>query len=429
MKKGLKIGLLILGIAGLSSLLFIKPGESKTKSYYSGDAINYNGQIIVSTADTGSLEVFKVSGQEMLKVIKLRPFDPTYGQYKDFSDAKLSIEGGRLYIYAVSEYSLYKYDISDLASAQLVKKTRNTYWEWYYRVDKFGDQIVTVGNQSLKVWSQDLVSLDSYNFKPSNRYSLRANNSSQFIFALDGSRMQIFDRATRNLIKDFPVNYSNLDNNHKMYYDLIRNEIYIADDVYTKKLDFSGNLLGSFRHLDQTGYDVDSTLGNDFLYFSNGYGVVKLRKDDMKVAAYAYTTKLGQVGGWAMGLKIVNSDAGDRVIVFNNSSILVMDQNLKKIASVAAQEEETSAPQENLYLILDHNIGVAGSVITLTGGGFYPQEPISIDFAGTPTQAQANGNGRFIQNLTVPSNKTGWVDIKVTGQNSGLTYSTSFKIQ
>ncbi|MCX6797920.1 MAG: hypothetical protein NTX66_01720 [Candidatus Falkowbacteria bacterium] len=216
MKKGTKIGFLALAIVGLILIFAVKPSNSKIKSYYSGDAINYSNQIVVATTNTDSLEIFKLTDDGLLRVLKFKPFDPVYNKYGIFSDSKLSEEHGRLYVYATSDFSLYKYDITDLSSAKLEKKVKNTYWEWYYRVDKFGDRVVTIGNKSIKIWDQDLTSIDSYDFKPSNRYSIRSNNSEQFIFAIDGSNLQIFDRATRSLIKEFAVAYSNLDNNHKV---------------------------------------------------------------------------------------------------------------------------------------------------------------------------------------------------------------------
>ncbi|MCX6797921.1 MAG: hypothetical protein NTX66_01725 [Candidatus Falkowbacteria bacterium] len=162
--------------------------------------------------------------------------------------------------------------------------------------------------------------------------------------------------------------------------------------------------------------------------------MVKLKKDDMKVAKYAYTTNLGKAEGWAMGLKVLNSNSGDRLVVFNNSSILVLDQNLKKIAFFGAEEEATSSTQETLFLALDHNIGATGAIVTLYGGGFFPQEPIIVDFAGSKNLISADWKGRFTQTLTVPKAPIGnpsgtWVDIKTDGQNSGLTYSINFKIQ
>ncbi|MFA5163318.1 MAG: hypothetical protein WC441_02190 [Patescibacteria group bacterium] len=428
MKRSFVIGLMILTLVGLSSLLLVKSGQSKIRSYHSGDAINYSNQIIVSSTNTDSLEIFKLTGSDLVRVLKFKPFDPTYNKYGSFSDARLSEENGRLYVYAISEFTIYKYDISDLASAKLEKKVKNTYWDWYYRIDKFGNRIATVGNKGMKIWDTDLNTLDSYSFKPSNRYSVRSNSSEQFIFGIDGSNLQIFDRWTRNITKEFSLDYSNLDTNHKVYYDLIRNEIFVSDDVYTKKFDFNGRLLASFKHLNNTGYDVDSTLGNDFIYFSNGFGVVKLKKDDMGLAKYAYTTTIAKPEGWAMGLKVLNSDQGDRVVVFNNSSILVLDQDLKKLGFAPAQEEETSSAQENLFLTLDRNIAANGSSVVLFGGGYFPQEPVMVDFAGTKTLAQADWKGRFVQTLTVPSNKSGWVDIKAEGQNSGLSYSINFKI-
>ena len=48
----------------------------------------------------------------------------------------------------------------------------------------------------------------------------------------------------------------------------------------------------------------------------------------MKLERYAWTSNLGGTQSWAMGLKVVY-DQGDKVIVFNNYNITVLDSNLK----------------------------------------------------------------------------------------------------
>jgi predicted adenine nucleotide alpha hydrolase (AANH) superfamily ATPase len=149
----------------------------------------------------------------------------------------------------------------------------------------------------------------------------------------------------------------------------------------------------------------------------------------MSLKDYAFTTKTGEVGGWAMGLKVINNNGHDRVVVFNNTNILVLDENLNKLASIGATAEETEVyALEKLYLNLSHTSGTKDAVIEITGGGFLPSEKLKIDFAGSTTEAIVNSRGRLKTNLTVP-NKKGRVDIKATGTESKLTYSITFDIK
>ena len=101
----------------------------------------------------------------------------------------------------------------------------------------------------------------------------------------------------------------------------------------------------------------------------------------MKLIDYAWTGNLGGQAGWAMGLKVVYN-SGDKIVIFNNSNILILDDKLDKVASVASTETADDYPLENLYLRLDKPQATVNSDILLTGGGFLPQESLSISFAG-----------------------------------------------
>ena len=93
--------------------------------------------------------------------------------------------------------------------------------------------------------------------------------------------------------------------------------------------------------------------GNEYLYFSNGLGVVKLNKADMRILDSQVTGGIAGDQGWAMGLKVAANSTGDKVVVFNNSSILVLDDNLNKIAYSRAGEDNRPEVRENLFLRLN----------------------------------------------------------------------------
>ena len=426
MKKWIILSLISLILV----LVFIHQGHSQTQSYYSGDAINFNNSLYITTTNTGSLEIFKLENKSLKRLIAIKPLT-VYGKSTNFYSAKFSIENNQLYIYAVDGFTLYKYQLIN-NQLRLIKKVHNTYWEWYNRVDKFGHNIVTISKKGVSVWNNNLENIISYplpsiqnrfNYTP---YNVRADNNN-YILNIQNNYLTIFDRSHNSQIRRIPLDYQNNPGNHQAYQDNNGN-IFVVDDSFAKKFDLNGHLLAKFKHLDYSGYDVASSGHNNYIYFSNGVGVVKLNKQNMKLVTSRWTNRLGGPRGWAMGLKVVYLH-GDKVVIFNNSNILVLDQNLNKIASFTSTQLAKPRVLENLYLNLNQTYAYPGAIINLKGGGFLPSENLSIDFAGTKTKTVADVNGRFQINLLVPKHKNALVDIKVSGLNSKLSYSTSFHIQ
>lgn len=427
-------------------------GSSQVKSYYSGDAVVYRDQLIVGSTNSDSLELFKLQGDDLLKFASVKPFNSRFNRYDAFYDLKFNLEADRLYVYAISGYSLYKYDISDLASASLVKKNTNNYWEWYTRVDKFGNNIVTVSAAGVKVYSNDLEAVDSYNVKNDAPYNIRSNNSDDYIFNIKKDAIEVYSRANRNVEKTLVVNYNSALGNRNLFYSPYDGMVYVVDDNSAKRIDLrNGALKSRFEHSGNPGYDVASS-GNGDIFFSNGLGVVKLDQETMKLLGSRRTGSIAGSEGWAMGLRVVANTGGDKVVIFNNSSIVVLSGDLKLLASVRAHEgNDILAATENLYLRSSINAGLTDSKMILSGGGFFPNEKLSIAFGQIMTSSKADANGRFRQELSVPrvsaavwqqaeadsfiKNGTSTpvaatenVEVKVVGEQSLFHYDTAFTI-
>ena len=133
-------------------------------------------------------------------------------------------------------------------------------------------------------------------------------------------------------------------------------------------------------------------------------------------------------GGWAMGLKAVYN-GGDKLVAFNNTSIVIYDANLKKIALREASERSDEFITENLYLKLDKPRAAANSKIELSGGGYFVNESLKISFGNSTINSTTDASGRFKIKLDVPELKKGGHDIKVEGLNSKLHYSISFQVE
>ncbi len=424
MKKWLIFPVVLITACAL--FLIITPGKSRTKSYYSGDALSYKNQVYIATTNTGSLEVFKLDNTDLVIVAKAKPFNERFGTYGEFYDAKLVSENNRLYVYAVSNYTIYKYEVVS-NKLDLIKQSSNTYWEWYNRIDKFGDNLVTVSAKGVKVLNSDLEVIVAHDFKNQNApYNVSGDN--RFFLSVDEgtSKLEIYDVESRSIIKTIPLNFKFEKGNRRAISDAA-GDVYVVDDYYAKKFDLAGKLIGSYKHLDYQGFDITLTPNTDNVYFSNGVGVVKLDKN-MKEKAYAWTGNMGGHAGWAMGVKAVYAD-GEKIVVFNNTNILVLDSNLKKIASVVSTENAEDYPTENLFLKLDKNSAAVNSSLSLTGGGFLPGEELAVKFGVITTSAKADSRGRFTTIITVPNTQKGGQDIRVDGASSKLHYSISFKVE
>lgn len=456
MKKVILASVALIAVAALA--FNVNFAKGKVKSYYAGDAIYYHGQTIVASTNSDALEVFVLTDSGLDKRVDLQPFDARFGKNDNFYDAKFSIEDNNLYVYAISGFSLYKYDFSNLQNAELVKSIKNTSWEWYNRVDKFGDNIVTISSRGVKVWNNNLDIIDSHVVKNDVPYNIRSNNSGQYIFNIKESEIEIYDRVTRQVVRTIQVDYRSANGNRNLYFDTYDNKIYVVDDISAKKFDFAtGALEARFEHIGYPGYDVASS-DNEFLYFSNGLGVVKLKKDNMELVRSKHTNDMAGPEGWAMGMKVVGGDeGGERIVVFNNSSILVLNNKLEKLGEAKAkQDTDKPSAKENLFLNVDRNTSTSNSYITLSGGGYFPGEKLEIQFAGQKFSVTADSDGRFKQSIKVPeiANKPvdssnsdriyvqnvatsgdhifqqieQRTDIKVTGDQSKLHYSLGFQI-
>ncbi|NLZ74424.1 hypothetical protein GX917_00745 [Candidatus Falkowbacteria bacterium] len=415
-------------LVSLISIFFIvKPGESITQSYYSGDAISYQNNVYIVTTNTGSLEIFKLADKELVPLTKIRPYNSLFNSYGKFFDAKFSTEDDHLYVYAVSNYTIYKYEIIG-TNFELVKKTTNSFWEWHNRVDKIGDKLITISAKGVKVYNTDLESIVAYDFKNINApYNISGND--QFLLSVDEeeSALLIYDINKDSIITQIPLNFKFEKGNRRAYQDL-NNNIYVVDDYQAKKFDLNGKLLGSFTHLDYQGFDMAASGLTNHVYFSNGVGVVKLNSE-MGLEDYAWTGNLGGYAGWAMGLKVVYNQ-GDKIIIFNNSNILVLDDKLDKIASLTATAEAEIYPLESLFLNLNHNMATVDSEVLVSGGGFLPQEEVNLSFNNASLKNIATDyRGRFSTKIKVPNVANGVYDIKVTGNDSELSYSISFQVR
>lgn len=431
------VTLIFIGIVVMGVMLVTVPRVlGQGKSYHSGEAVNYRGQLVFGTANQGQLEIFKLDQGRIIRTARILLV--TAGT--SFSDPVFLEEAGELYLYTVDGRSLYKYKISNLSNPVLIRQaTEYGLGDWFSGVIRANNRIVTVGSQGLKLWTPALERIDVYKLPVTNPYNLILSPKGSFIFYLERGIFTLFNAPNRNVYASFnnfdqysiskAAVFMNDNHDHKAFNDDTETKLYLVDDRELKQIDFTSDITKVFRHISNLGYDVAGVPGENHLYFSDGVGLVKMNKTDFKPITWVYTTSKFGSNGWAMGLKVVNTDNGQRVVLFNNSAILVMNENLELIDSYAYDRNESEPSKSVLSLSLDRNHASVNSDIALSGTGFGANEQLTIAFAGSSYSARSDETGRFVKIITVPSVRKQRTDIKVTGDVSKLTYSIAFDIE
>jgi hypothetical protein len=424
MKKVLALSVL-LSLIGI--MVLANPGQSRNRAYYSGEAVSFNDNVYIGTVNSGSFELFAVENGKIYRKTAIQSFDRESNVFVDLLFWK---EGNKLYAFLTNGRYLYKYDITNPIVPKEVAKLKDNSWDWFSRLGVSNGKLITVGSKGVKVWNKDLIVVDSYNmFKDRDLGSANFSSKGDLALNLQSDTLKIYSTASRNKVAEYSIASTDKRTTREVVGDSEASLVYVVDDKSLKAVGLDGKVKKELKHTSDIGYDVAESVNPDYLYFTDGMGVVKVDKDNFKASKWAYSYAGTPVGSWAMGLKAVADGNGEKVVVFNGSNIWVLDQNLKTVATYESVEKETR-PIEDLSLNIDKNRAAAGTQVSVMGKGFGLEEDLVVEFAGIKQATiKADANGRFTTIITVPSVLPMGADIKVTGKTTKKTYSIGFKIE
>lgn len=432
---GLPIVLALLIVALATPFTF-----GRVKPYYQGDAINFNGRLLIASTNMDRLQILETVDKKISLLAEVAPDKTGYLPGDNFYNCAFHQENNQLFLYAVNGRYLYKYDLSNPQQPDLVNKLKDNSWDWFRSVNVFNDRVVTLGTKGLKVWNNNLEVIDSYDIKLENPNNFIMGN--QFLVAIEGKELKMYDLKARQWTASANLTIKE-NSNRQIYNDVLTSSVYIADDWAVKQFDLAGNLLKSFRFTANTGYAVVPANNGRDIYASDGVGVVKLSKNNFEADSWAYASESGVKDSWSMGLKALNWQGSEHLVIFNNGAISVLDGQMKKVANFLSTEERgTVVPEitEPLMLALDKNRTSVGSQVSLRGAGFAANEDLEVQFLSNKTattSVAADNLGRFQKLVTVPeiAGQNEYTpnplptDIKVIGKTSGRHYSINFFIE
>lgn len=403
--------------------------QGRQRSYYHGDAINFNDRIVFGTTNQGAAEIFTLENGRIVRHAAFRSFHAVYSKVDNYYDLCWSEEAGRLYLYLVDGRRIYKYDATDLNDLRLLKEVKDNSWDWFMSVGRYGDRIVTTGPKGAKVFDKELTVIDNHPVNTLGQGNTALTTDQKFLVALEDGLLTIWNARFHGIAATAEIT-ANTKAARAPYIDNLEGAIYVVDDESLKRYDLDGRVTDLFYHISDIGYAAAGFAGSRYVYFSDGIGVVKMDKSTFEPVDWSYTTELARPEGWAMGLNVVPGAGGETVIVYNNSSIIAFDQNLDLIDDYEATGEEYG-PMETLSLRTDIPSAPSGTYIRLTGTGWGEAEELAVYFNGQRTFARADSGGRIDLDLLVPEKQTDkplYTDIKVDGRKTKLTYSVSFTI-
>ncbi len=422
-RRGLVFTVLILALVGVACLSFTASSADRVKPYYSGEAVEYQGDVYVGTVNTGSFELFKLEEEGLVKKANLIS---TFYDHPRFNDLKFEKKNNRLYVYLIDGRYLYKYDISNPLVPRKEVKLRDNAWDWFQGLTEVNDRLVTIGINGVKVWNDQLQVINSFDVHNKVAENISFSPSGKYIFNVKDGEINIFNTNKREYVGNIELELTHENDIRQIFNDRELSLIYVVDDRSIKAFNFAGDLIREFEHIAPFGYDVVPSHDGRHLYFSDGVGIVKIDKHSFEPVNWKFTDDILE-GSWLMGIQAIDTPKGERVVGFNISNIVVMDEDLEFLGHQEATEPD-HRPQESLFLGIDKNKATPGSQISLRGGGFEVRERVRIEFAGKTFYAHTNDQGRFNRILEVPSVLPSRTDIRVIGEVSGLDYSLGFEI-
>ena len=419
-----KIIFLTLIVAAAVGAIFIPSAKSRIQPYTDGEAIAYEGKLFFATANTGQFELFTLENGRIVRQTALLSDEPDYHK---FLDAVFNEENGELFAYLTNGRYLYKYRIISNSAFDLVKKVKDNSGDFFYSLNIADNKVSTVGTKGVKAWNFDLLVIDSHSLHNTFADNIKYSRNGDHIYDIFKDSFRVVDAFYRYPLLETSLRIRE-DHPRHSYGDDSAGAVYLVDDYSLVKFYLNNNNFQKFDHISRLGYDVDGCVGSNYVYFSDGIGIVKMGKSDLKPVAWVYTEKLGPGQGWSTGLRVVRDSGGEKIIVFNGSSLLVFNEKLTLLDHYAARESfEPVIPA--LALSLDKQWGAPGTQVSVRGSGFGQREEVTIKIGKVKYYVDTDQNGYFTRIITVPDMARGTADIKATGSDSRLTYSISFKVE
>lgn len=408
------ISMTVLAIAVLLCFYFFIPeGQSKKNVYYqSGEFLIQGDRQILMVPNGREIEFLEIAKND--KLIKLREINALGDPY----NALIRENQTGTYAIVLEGDFVVQYDISDLSQIKVVKKM-GPYWkhyDYYYDIAPFrGNRFLTAGEKGITIWNADTLTVMEKAYEKKTRAVESYNES---IYAISDEGAIIFN-AEREKIIDPYIRIG--EHRHQIFVNDEGIGYFPGDDALKLRT------YTSYKNMPHPSPAGNAAAGfNGIVYFANGWDVYKLDKDLNLIKNITASRKSGE---WSSGLKTVDLDQGKRVIVFNGSDILLLNEDLKILDEYSYTPSNAEILSSKTMKISPRHGGPKQPVM-VAGSGFWPGETVNLYVGVRKYELRANDAGDVFKMAEVPEDaKIGKTNILMSGTQSGFSHSAVFEIQ
>ncbi len=452
--------IIILLIISIGIGMYFPMVRGEFKSFERGDSIYFNNKIIVATVASGDFEIFAFNDNVPERKIFIGQDDGILFVEK-FKGVVLRVEDENLFAYLVSSRNIYKYNLTDIDRINLTLKKKLDLNINIISIDKNNKFIYSTERGRIRTWDENLNEITAYDFN-NQAINFKIANTENLIFGINEGKVFIYSISSGKILTKTDLKIKG-EKNRAIYLNEKNEEFYIVDDEFLNIINYDGDVVSKFKHASFVGYDA--FLLDNNIVFTDGIGVVILKREDITPSDWLHTETIKSGNGWAMGLNYI--EEVKKFVLFNNSEILLLDNDLSLISSVEMDRElefdesevvtvienekneeepkieieavpvvniesevvKEDVPEvriEGLYLS-GNNIS-SGSYIDLSGVGLMSNEDVVVSFLDEEFNIVTELDGTFKISIQVPPALPGTYNIKVVGLTSERSYDKELYI-
>lgn len=420
----------LLSLIFASGLFFVGDNAlaEPDKEYRSGQVIAINDKNYLIASNKEFAEIIEIKADN-----KLAQVSEVHGMGK-IEDLYAGQAMNKYFLIVATGQYLYRYDISDPKLPKIeFKRDLYVFKHGQFRIGSVNalagnkDYLFGAGSNGVRSFLKDnlfvykIYTLDkSYGLAADNdRLYVITENKGTVYSITSGEELAEVALENKDKINRSPY----FDNFGNAYFPSDRGLIKINIINHEKKL-----YLNPVPKTENYSYGA-TALPSDDIYYVNGHGIARLDKNFNKIK-FLNTAKSDLYGAnsWAVGITSAGIGALDIVINLNKSSILLLDKNLKVLSQYKYKKLYSDSITEDLKITASVNQGSSGQKINLKLYGFWPNETVTVIFGKNSYSVKVDNQGYASSDIAVPYQDGRTSMIQAVGNDSKLSYQTSFVI-
>ena len=397
--------------------VYLPVNAATAKEYRRGKIVTNQGKTIVAVSNRQFVELLEITKDN--KIIKL-------GEVRGMNvveDLVVFPENDKNYLVITTGRYLIKYDITKPNSVKVIlKRDLYQYRKGQYRTGQIfslainDSKIYGAGDNGVRAFGKDNLVVEKI-FYFEKAYGLGADNNK--LSVLGANKELVYDIKSGKLSAEYNIKNVQAERRNSVF-DNKGNPLFISDNSVIKA---DGNLKAYANPVTKNiifsyGVSYSPTAG---IYYVNGYGITHFdnnlnKKEFIKTSAGTFGAN-----SWGVGVETFRQDGEDKVLVFNKSSILLLNKNLKPLAQYKYKVMGGKEISNELKVVISKKFVMTNNNLDMELFGFWPNEKIKISFGGKDFLVTADNFGHAKTAIQAPVKVMKGV-IDINGQESKINF-------